>query len=341
MKKLIVNQKYNEKKWKEFEQELEQAELKALGQTELKTLEQIKLKGIEQSELKDLNDNDDIRKYCEKFYELIENNPNRIKYKVGLFIGIFVYIIFTLVTIKSGFDPNLHFLIWCILGASVFDYYYKYKSPYSNYTHKVIMPLLKRRGLTHTISGMTIHEYLSGDFEKFDQYYSNHKIVGVTGNNQFEIANIYTKKEVKKGELYTPLFTGVVALIKLNKSIDTTIDITPQKIKKEENFIAIDNLEFEKFFDVYGLDEIKTISFLTPDVTTKILDLKKLVDFEFEIKIINNNLFIRFYTDALFEEVNVYLNKDIEKLTIYFEKLEKIKRIVESIAAEVESFINN
>lgn len=297
-----------------------------------------KWNNLEQTELKNLSSNNDVEKYSKALTELAKDNKNRTKYRVILLIGI---IVSTLAIIIFKSYELIFVLLFCFLYY-VHEYRYIYVSRYrDDYANKVIKPLLKNRGLNYSRKGMTVSNYMYGDFEKFDAYYSYDEITGMFDNIPFQISNVTTQKQLKDGEpFYKTLFDGTVALVKMEENINTTIDIIPQKIKKEENFIPIDNDEFEKIFDIYSLDEIKTIRLLTPDVIMKILDLKSLINIEFEIKIVNNSLFIRFYDSHLFELNEDNPDKDAKKITTYLDIIEKIRKLTEAMTKEIKNIVD-
>ena len=73
-------------------------------------------------------------------------------------------------------------------------------------------------------------------------------------------------------------------------------------IRKEK--VNMDSEDFEKRFNVSYDNDIIAMQILTPDVMETILTFSKQVDFDFDITIINDQLYLRFATGSMFEVRN-------------------------------------
>ena len=77
---------------------------------------------------------------------------------------------------------------------------------------------------------------------------------------------------------------------------------------------------------------------LTPDVTTKMIDIYNDTGLYFEIKIFGNNLYLRVYTSAMFSFAFSNIEKESKDIANSIAKLDSIYKITENIINEIEGF---
>lgn len=152
--------------------------------------------------------------------------------------------------------------------------------------------------------GLEKELYNLGSFEKYHEYNAEGLIIGnIKGKNSFQISDVKTTSKdtlIRRGGI---TFYGSVVVIELEKSVEGTVDIKPDKdyaVKefpinlniKRKNQIEIDSSEFENYFDVIADNRMLALEILTPDIMGKLINIIKIWS-DIEIKIIQNKLFIR------------------------------------------------
>ena len=75
---------------------------------------------------------------------------------------------------------------------------------------------------------------------------------------------------------------------------------------------------------------------LTPNVTNAILDLTKETGIHTEIKIFNNIIYFRFYTEDLFVPSIKDIDKEATNIAFYFKLIDGIKTIMNNILDVIE-----
>ena len=126
----------------------------------------------------------------------------------------------------------------------------------------------------------------------------------------------------------------------MNKDLGCFINIVNNRIKlfSRDKYITIDNEAFEKIYDVFTDDKIKAMRLLTPDVTSKMIDLYNETGIYCEVKVSANVLYIRLYTGALFN----FSFSNPEKEAIMVGKslavIDSVFKVMENFIKEVEEF---
>ena len=190
----------------------------------------------------------------------------------------------------------------------------------------------------HGVSSKTYNE---ARFEYYDRFHSEDLIKGKINDCEYEMSEVHTEEEYrdKDGDThYRTVFNGTFAKINLNKDFKSTICIINNNIKlfSRDNYITIDNEEFEKIFDVFTTDKILAMRLLSPDVTTKMIDLYNKTGLYFEIKIINDKLYIRFYTSSIMELSFSNSEKEAEQLARAIAVLDCVYVIMNNFINEIE-----
>jgi len=129
------------------------------------------------------------------------------------------------------------------------------------------------------------------------------------------------------------VFEGMFAKITREKNIGNKILIERNKFIKGKNRIKSDMPGFELFFDLYAEDKNAADMMISNDIKEEILRLYQIYGIMFEISIKGNELFIRFFTGALFESAvfgtEISKRKLYKEYVIFTSILEIIKRINE------------
>lgn len=291
-----------------------------------------------------------------KYQKMINDIPELANYKkkyqtlstIGVAAILFVFIgpiILSFLNKNQMFFINQGYIfggffvimIFIIAAAAIHG---KYTSIYKK---QIINKLLVERGFSYSESGMPSTEYDKGHYESYDRYSSDDLVKGSINGIPFELFDVHTEDKYTDNDghtHYSTIFDGSVVRSFLTKNSNLLIDIVPNALFKGKKYVPIDNDEFEKVFDVHSSDEIQAVRLLSPDVTMNILDLRKSLGVDLDIKVINNVIYFRFYNGGLFEPCISNSKKEAERISAYFHMLESIQKIIESIAKEMESLID-
>ena len=281
-----------------------------------------------------------------KYYDILINEPltkeirerrkeNQKKGTIILVIGLLIFFIF----------PHISFglIIFGIIkmNSNIKEYDNHYKENIMKKALNEYKPYL-----TYFPNGCIPEEYYQkAKFENYDTYNSEDRINGKLDGNDFMIADVHVedKRETSDGTTYVTLFKGPVAIMTLPNTQDINIAIINNKITNYHNNlpkINIDNPIFEDIYDVYSDNQILAMRILTPAVTNKILSLYTKYDFKFEVKIINNTIYFRFYSGELFAANSIKPKEEALRIAVYFEILTGIEEMMKEFMKSI-SFLKN
>ena len=99
-------------------------------------------------------------------------------------------------------------------------------------------------------------------------------------------------------------FHGLFAKIVMDKSINSELRIMKNGEILSKNRLKMDSSEFEKHFDVQATNQIIGMQLLTADVMEELIAFENKTNIEYDITIINNNLYLRFHCGSMFEAEN-------------------------------------
>ena len=183
----------------------------------------------------------------------------------------------------------------------------------------------------------------------YDDYYDDYKSEDYfTGkiNNQFvKMSDVYVTEEVeeedKDGNKHTRteiIFNGLFGKVKLSKSIGANVQITPNGSRfnvKGSKRLDMDSREFESIFDVYTNNPIVAMQILTVNIEEDMAELQKTQDIRVEINIMDDNMYILFHTNNMFEiyRADEKGDKALEK---YFEIMKFITKIINKITQAID-----
>lgn len=215
-------------------------------------------------------------------------------------------------------------------------------SVYGEVIPKIINDYMKELKYNH-YEGISSAVYREARFEGYDRYHSDDLITGKINNQEFIMSEVHTERRHtdKDGHTtYVTIFHGAFAKVTLEKDFKCFVNIVNNRIKlfSKDNYITIDNEAFEKIYDVFTDDKIKAMRLLTPDVTTKMIDLYNETGIYCEIKICNNILYIRLYTGALFNFSFSNPEKEAKVVGKSLAVIDSVFRVMENFIGEVERF---
>lgn len=174
-----------------------------------------------------------------------------------------------------------------------------------------------------------------------DRYYSNDYFTAKYKNINFLSSDIEIKKECssKNGKSYVTIFKGQWLIFDFNKKFKTNIQVREKFFRGSKlcglfsdrtyHKVSLEDIEFNKIFDVYSKDDYDTFYILTPNTMEKIKDLNKKLIGNLLFCFINNKMHVGIHNNSDLFEPNIYkkINLQKEKEKIYNE----IKIITEFI----------
>lgn len=168
-------------------------------------------------------------------------------------------------------------------------------------------------------------------YEYYDNYESEDYFEAqINKEYSIQMAEVLTQEEEEyedsNGETQTreiTKFHGLFAKIIMDKSIDSELRITQNGGILKKDRLNMDSSEFEKHFDVQASNQIIGMQLLTADVMEELIDFENRTNIKYDIFIKENNLYLRFHTEDIFEPGNLKsgaLNKKVIKE--YYDTLE-------------------
>lgn len=126
------------------------------------------------------------------------------------------------------------------------------------------------------------------------RYHSSGLIEGKIGKTAFIFAEVLAEDATKEGvsEHYTDLFRGTFFVADLHKTLDWDTLVYPDAVKyfsrlllgkmsREKQFydknyqrVKLEDVEFERYFEVYGTDQTESRYILSPSLMARIVDFK-------------------------------------------------------------------
>lgn len=308
----------------------------------MKVKRMINLLSIDKSEIMNMIDlfksvynenNIDIRKK----QRLIRN-----LYMLVFFSGLFFLImslIFEQQTNNHIYNSKLLyvFLVTCIIFLVFLlsiPFIMKQKKKYDTMYKNTIIKDFVKKSDNYTYSEITVnnigieeYEKINFDNESYTRYSLSDDIKGEVLGYKFAICDLNTYCETcsrgigKIDRRYFKIrskidvFSGAFVTIDMKKKFHY-IKIIQKKadIFKKEGLIKIEYDDFNKKFEVYS-DEPNIKQFLTQDILKFILEFNEKYKIDFEIIFYNQRVYIRFFTDNMWE-TNLFGNT-IDKMSIY------------------------
>lgn len=115
------------------------------------------------------------------------------------------------------------------------------------------------------------------------------------------------------------VFRGLFAMTNCNIDIGTNIKIKKHEIRvfDSKDRFKLDDEVFEKHFDVYTQNGVKTMQILTPDIMEQLVNFVDASGIKFEVVFDGNKILFRFFTGKMFEPSVFKDSMDSEILTFY------------------------
>lgn len=177
-------------------------------------------------------------------------------------------------------------------------------------------------------------EYDSAGFESYEYFSSNDYISGKLDNTiNIKIGDVYTYIEETDNNGHTsttPIFRGLVSIIKLNKSIENKVKIlydqghnftTGLNLTLKKDSMKIDSKEFDKIFNVHSQDKILAMRILTSDIMEYMINFKKENRVKFDFIVKDSICFVRVHCEDMFETSLIQNPLEYKTLEKYYKYL--------------------
>lgn len=195
----------------------------------------------------------------------------------------------------------------------------KKKSKYTNtYKTEVIGKMIKsiNPNLTYqpevygTMVSSINQVYQQAKFDNcaFNRFYADDYLEGFLSQNVYiKMSDLDVEYETgstdNSGSSRTIVFQGLFAMTNCNIDIGTNIKIKRHEIRvfDSKDRFKLDDEVFEKHFDVYTQDGVKTMQILTPDIMEQLVNFVDVSGIKFEVVFDGNKILFRFFTGKMFE----------------------------------------
>lgn len=249
--------------------------------------------------------------------------------------------------------PEVKFVISLSLSISVCLLLFLYLSGNGNYRRiykdTVIESLIKgynSRFYYDSKTGITKSEYGMSHFDdKFNEYRSEDRIFGTLekGDN-FQLSEVTTMEVIKSKdssgriqESKKQTFRGMYGIVRLTKNTLSNIHIASNNSMKKftKNRVEVDSTEFEQYYDCLTRDRVDAMRIFTSDLIEKYIEIVRDNKYGFELKIVDNMMYLRYKTNQVFEPpmFKTGLEKDFVKKNykIIYYPLEIMKSTVDAV----------
>lgn len=179
----------------------------------------------------------------------------------------------------------------------------------------------------------------------YNRYFSDDYFEGKINGQEIVMADLLVQEETttvnKDGKEETDtktIFNGLFGKINLSKSIDSNLIIKNNRGFEfvSEPKIEMDSYEFEKTFNVYSNNNIVCMQLLTVDIQEEFMELYNKYNIDFNISIMQDNLYVLFETGSMFEVFSTKNNPN-EVLEKYFNIMKFIYKLIEKMIKTINN----
>lgn len=182
-------------------------------------------------------------------------------------------------------------------------YRYLYNGEYAErYRKEVVMKAIPAmlEGLVYDgETGVPKADFMQSGFPFFGnpaRYYSSGLIKGVTGHTPYVFSEVLAEELIQDGNtpgVYSDLFRGVFFIADFQKDTQWNTLVYPDMVKyfsavllrklgrkqkpSDSNYqrVKLEDVTFEKYFEVYGADQVEARYILSPALMSRILDFRQ------------------------------------------------------------------
>ena len=263
-------------------------------------------------------------------------------------------LLFLFLTQNTLLKPLHSSLIVGIGGLVIFMFIYRHESAgygslFKDQVIEKIIHFLDPSLIYDKTSSISEREYQQSELflESYDRFSGNDLICGTTEGVDIRFCDLHVEKKVrtKNGkEEWNDIFQGLFFVADFNKAFHSKVVVLPDIAERSlgvlgtwmqgmnvqrGELIKLDHMEFEKFFVVYGSDQIESRYILSHTLMEKIVQFRKKIDKPLYLSFVDAKLFLALnYTKPLFEPILSRSLLEFDYIKDYFELLVMIIGIV-------------
>lgn len=299
--------------------------------------------------------------------ELSELEKERNKIRIGIIV-IFAISVLLLVTLLCLFGRSLQmmaslcffvlflvgigfFLLWNLLSAGISKgFVQRFKRTVIDGIVRFIEPSLTYNPKSY----ITWLDFQRSDLfrDRVDRYTGEDLVYGKYGETEIRLSEIKAEKKVRSSnknatERWQTVFNGTFLIADFHKDFFGKTVIFPDFAERlfgplgqaiqgmrlnRGELIKLENPEFEKYFVVYGSDQIESRYILSPSFMERLVTYRKKVGSQVYFSFVNSYIFIAIPTKRNLFEPNLLKNlTDFNHIKTYFEDLSLLIGAVEDL----------
>lgn len=294
-----------------------------------------------------------MKNFDEIYKEIYNKNFNELEYlrkakikKFAITIVISIIVILLAAQSVAVFIPYIFIIIMMILVFSMAFGNGKYKKKFKKTVIASFIKNLDENLNYYPEKKMDSALYTQGEFESYDNYYSEDTIEGLLdGKYRIRMSEVRTEDEStdSDGDTHTyTVFHGIFGYIECPKNITETLKIRSDKgilgkLFAGKTKLEMDSSEFEKYFDINTKNKIIAMQILTSDVMTMMIEFIKEHKIKYELTLKGNHIYIRFHTGEVFEPKMFKNSLDYDTLKRYYDIIDFIFKISREMNKVIEN----
>ena len=283
--------------------------------------------------------------------KLIENRNKLNKFLftvlvVLVIINIIIYITASTKTIVGGTLA----ISFCIMLFLVIQEREIYKKAYKNNIINALVKSYNSKLYYDPKLGLSKYDYTMSNFDtSFNEYFSEDQIHGTLENGaKIKLAEVVTTivHETKNTDGTTKTdrtetFRGMYGTIKMPYNITSRIYVYNDSItnRYSGDRIEVDSAEFEKYYDCFSSEKVRTLRILTSDLIEKFNDIRRSNKAGFELKVEDDMIYFRYKCGQLFEPPTFRSGLDKDLIKRYYRYIYFPLEIVVKLSDNVAHFI--
>ncbi|MFN3471921.1 MAG: DUF3137 domain-containing protein [Aquificaceae bacterium] len=184
--------------------------------------------------------------------------------------------------------------------------------------------------------------------EETDKYSGHDFVSGKVGLTRIAFSHVHSQRKERrtyideKGRLKTEVvwvtvFKGILFMADFNKSFKSKVLVVPNSERLDINLkhMKMEDPEFERFFDVYGEDQIETRYILSTSLMERITRLKQKLKEQgagsIRLSFVDSQLFIAIELGRSFLNIPIFRRFSYVHLLDYYEDLKTLYDVVEEL----------
>lgn len=287
--------------------------------------------------------------YSNLALSMIKNHKEFRKYRIRYYLTRVLGIVFNVLLIVSiVVKPKSQTITNFILVLLPLDFILVYiitkdkKVIYEEILPKIIGEYMEGLKYNHA-KGMTEKSYRDSGFGKFTYFHSEDLIKGSVFGTDFMLSEVLVQDDTRvyqRKSFENNFFKGTFAEVNLKKAYNGDLSICSKKLRlfRNNSLLFVDNTEFDQLFDAFASNHVYALSLLTPDVTSKMVDLYNETGILAEYRLLQNKLYIRFFTENIFAFRFSTAKREAKLIGGFLALLDGMVNIIYNIANEVERF---